>query len=167
MSLAKPDTFAVDKIFEANKGWYVGSQHGFSVGPYESEDVAKAQSSEIKGHLGRADNTGQTLHIIRELLETRDVGYRRPGEAQSVRAGETPRLRYRAERFFALEGKWYFMTREGVDVGPYDSRSAAERDAVSLVRLLKECETEEQAHRAIYEFMARPVASPRGAPDEM
>jgi hypothetical protein len=52
---------------------------------------------------------------------------------------------------------WYFLTREGIDVGPHDSRVEAETAVRRLTRLLGKCQTEEQRRLAIYEFINRPV----------
>lgn len=41
------------------------------------------------------------------------------------RRGERGRLPQRQERFFAREDYWYYRTREGVEMGPFDSREAA------------------------------------------
>jgi len=46
--------------------------------------------------------------------------------AMHVREGESQaKVWYRSERFFCVDGKWFFSTREGVDVGPYSSRYSA------------------------------------------
>ncbi len=29
----------------------------------------------------------------------------------------------RSERFYQKQGKWYFTTREGIDMGPYDDKA--------------------------------------------
>lgn len=44
----------------------------------------------------------------------------------TIRAGEdTSKVWYRSDRFFCVDGSWYFSTREGVDIGPYSTRLAA------------------------------------------
>ena len=55
------------------------------------------------------------------------------------RHNEQPRTWFRSERVF-LSGQrdWYFQTREGVDVGPYDSQFEAEIEAGLLKELLKD-----------------------------
>ncbi|MEO0442966.1 MAG: DUF6316 family protein [Pseudomonadota bacterium] len=42
-----------------------------------------------------------------------------------VRKGEQDKFRFRSDRFFTIDSQWYFTTREGVDVGPFDSRDMA------------------------------------------
>lgn len=42
------------------------------------------------------------------------------------RAGEQGEIPERSGRFIQKEGYWYYTTREGVDIGPFDSRDDAE-----------------------------------------
>lgn len=41
------------------------------------------------------------------------------------RKGETGQPPPRSSRIFNMESAWYFSTREGTDVGPFDSRDEA------------------------------------------
>ena len=41
------------------------------------------------------------------------------------RDGETGVVPFRSGRFFVVSNNWYFTTREGIDKGPYNSRTAA------------------------------------------
>ncbi len=54
-----------------------------------------------------------------------NMGSRRKGEA-----GSAPE---RKERVFQKGNYWYFCTREGVDVGPFDSESLAIKGASDYV----------------------------------
>lgn len=56
----------------------------------------------------------------------------------AVRCNERPRTWFRSDRVFLSDGKWFFHTREGVDVGPYDSQFEAEIEAGMLKELLRE-----------------------------
>lgn len=42
------------------------------------------------------------------------------------RVGENGAVPNRNGRFIKREGYWYYSTREGVDIGPFDSRDDAE-----------------------------------------
>jgi hypothetical protein len=42
------------------------------------------------------------------------------------RAGEQGNVPARNGRFHQKAGYWYYSTREGVDIGPFDSRADAE-----------------------------------------
>jgi len=53
------------------------------------------------------------------------------------RKQEDPKLWFRSERYFRCNGHWYFHTREGFAVGPYETRIAAEVDAGLLIDQLR------------------------------
>lgn len=50
----------------------------------------------------------------------------------SSRRCERPRNWFRSNRVFAMNGQWFFSTREGIEVGPYTSHDAADRAARNL-----------------------------------
>lgn len=52
-----------------------------------------------------------------------------------VRGGEEDKFWFRSDRFFTVDSKWYFTTREHRDVGPYVSRT----DAVHGLELFIDC----------------------------
>lgn len=56
----------------------------------------------------------------------------------AVRENEKQKTWFRSERVFLSDSKWFFHTREGVDVGPYDSQFEAEIEAGMLKELLRE-----------------------------
>ncbi len=56
----------------------------------------------------------------------------------AARIDEKPKTWFRSERVFLSDEKWFFHTREGVDVGPYDSQFEAEIEAGMLKELLRE-----------------------------
>lgn len=56
----------------------------------------------------------------------------------AVRSNEQAKTWFRSERVFLSNGQWYFHTREGVDVGPYDTQFEAEIEAGMLKELLRE-----------------------------
>ena len=43
---------------------------------------------------------------------------------------------FRSDRVFGAGDQWYFHTREGVDIGPYETRCEAEIEAAMLRALL-------------------------------
>jgi len=67
------------------------------------------------------------------------------------RKHEPQQIWFRSERVFRVDGRWYFHTREGIDVGPYETRFEAEIDATMLIALLKAAEPE-RAKTVIREF---------------
>ncbi len=40
---------------------------------------------------------------------------------------------FRADRFHRSGGYWYFLTREGVDVGPFESKKRAETELANYL----------------------------------
>jgi len=43
-----------------------------------------------------------------------------------LRKGESGVIPFRSGRFFNVDTKWYFASREGTDYGPFDSKYDAE-----------------------------------------
>jgi hypothetical protein len=82
----------------------------------------------------------------------------------AARSNEQPKTWFRSDRVFLSNGKWYFHTREGVDVGPYDSQFEAEIEASMLKELLRDCGPAHPPMAVIREFvldsyvMGRPLS---------
>lgn len=43
-----------------------------------------------------------------------------------IRKGESGMIPFRSGRFFNIDTKWYYSSREGFDHGPFDTKSDAE-----------------------------------------
>lgn len=41
------------------------------------------------------------------------------------REGETGQLPPRTDRFFSIQGEWFFATREGTSIGPFENKDEA------------------------------------------
>lgn len=54
--------------------------------------------------------------------------------------GDTPALHFQTSRFICQNGEWYYMTREGEERGPFESRQEAEGDLIFYIR---ECHNKE------------------------
>ena len=55
------------------------------------------------------------------------------------RSGEkTGNVPFRSGRYFKLNNFWFFTTREGTSVGPYDSMPCAEKGAEDYIHFIKE-----------------------------
>ena len=53
------------------------------------------------------------------------------------RAGERGNVvPQRRERFFAMSGAWYFRTREGAPMGPFDNRQEAEQGLYDFLEFM-------------------------------
>ena len=50
------------------------------------------------------------------------------------RKGETGKVPFRSGRFFTADGQWYFATREGTNVGPFESLNEARAALVEYGR---------------------------------
>ena len=70
------------------------------------------------------------------------------------RQGESCKTYFRAGgRALVADGKWYFATREGIDVGPYPSRAAAEAGSARLAKMLHGTDDPVAVQKIIREFM--------------
>ena len=77
-----------------------------------------------------------------------------PVTGTAGRAAEQPRMWFRSERVYLLnQGAWYFRTREGVELGPYDSRFEAEIEAGLFRELIRSATDEEQKRSIFREFV--------------
>lgn len=52
------------------------------------------------------------------------------------RSGETGNIPERQDRFFQKDDYWYYTTREGVDIGPFDSFDEAVKSAEELIEFI-------------------------------
>jgi hypothetical protein len=71
------------------------------------------------------------------------------------RKGEPAERHSRSERVVMARGRWYVVTRERVDVGPYDTREAAEIAAEHLGQALDGVDDPTIAIALIGEFVRR------------
>jgi hypothetical protein len=70
------------------------------------------------------------------------------------RSKEESRVWFRSGRvFLAGDSHWYFQTREGMDVGPYESQFEAEIEAGLLKELLHDCGDADSIKAAMREFV--------------
>jgi hypothetical protein len=175
MPQAIPSWFAADQVYRASNGWYVGSPQGFRVGPYPREAVARERSAEITAELAHCEDTGAMVRSVRRFVYAQNGRIGRPanGAAKApaaaapriqgsvdlppTRAGEDARVWFRTSRFFSVDDVWFFATREGIDVGPYESKESAQSDAQQLLRRLQAARNDTEARLAIYRFKSRPV----------
>lgn len=69
------------------------------------------------------------------------------------RTKEEKRTWFRAERVFSCNGEWYFHTREGIDVGPYDSQLEADIEAEMLRELIRHASVQGEALSVLKDFI--------------
>jgi hypothetical protein len=68
------------------------------------------------------------------------------------RKDESPQTWFRSDRVVRSDGQWFFHTREGAEVGPYQSRFEAEIDAARLKSMLMDA-APDRAMAMIREFV--------------
>lgn len=54
--------------------------------------------------------------------------------------GDKGKQFFQVDRFVQQNGEWFYMTREGEERGPFESKEEAEGDLISHVRHLKNME---------------------------
>jgi len=52
------------------------------------------------------------------------------------RNGETGKPPHRSSRIFTMEQQWYFSTREGTDIGPFNSRLEANNGLQDFIQFI-------------------------------
>ena len=60
---------------------------------------------------------------------------------------------FRSDRLFCTGDAWFFQTREGIDVGPYESQLEAEIEAGMLKELIKNSHVDSEALGVLREFI--------------
>lgn len=58
----------------------------------------------------------------------------------SNRIGELGAVPIRTDRFFAVNAAWYFSTREGTSIGPFETKSDAKQGLNDFVNFIKVAE---------------------------
>ncbi len=69
------------------------------------------------------------------------------------RVEEEKRTWFRSERIFNCNGEWYFHTREGIDVGPYESQLEADIEAEMLRDLIRHAQLHGEALSVLKDFI--------------
>lgn len=54
--------------------------------------------------------------------------------------GDNGKMHFQMNRFVQQNGEWFYMTREGEQRGPFDSREDAEGDLIAYIRHKKNME---------------------------
>ncbi len=69
------------------------------------------------------------------------------------RKNERPRAWFRSDRVFSSEGRWYFSTREGIELGPWNSHAEADCQVLELRRRLERMCPGKQSRAVVCEFI--------------
>ena len=59
---------------------------------------------------------------------------------------------FRTIRFFERQRGWYFLSPDGLAVGPYASEQSAGQEAARLAKILKNSDSTRGTHAAVIEF---------------
>ena len=148
--------------------WFFGSPSGLHIGPYGDRNIATEKGLRVVSRLNRLKSDKERLHYVRKVLrdEWKSIKKQSRGSSsdadlkpplQSVRKGESAKTWFRAGRFHESEGVWFFDTREGIEVGPFETRKAAVHHERRLVAILAKAKTAGEAHSTIYEYKHRPA----------
>jgi hypothetical protein len=54
--------------------------------------------------------------------------------------GEEAKRYFQVDRFVLQNGEWFYMTREGEERGPFESKKEAEADLIVYMRHMKKME---------------------------
>lgn len=52
------------------------------------------------------------------------------------RAGEIGNIPVRTDRFFAAQGEWFFSTREGLPIGPFEDKQDAQQGLGDFIEFM-------------------------------
>lgn len=76
-----------------------------------------------------------------------------------ARKGEEGRIWFRSDRVFLLQpDSWFFRTREGIEIGPYETRFEAEIEAGLLKGLLQNAGSHDACQAIVEEFITDGLA---------
>lgn len=113
-----------DRFFEQESYWYFRTREGLDIGPFDTESEAKAGLNGFIGFLQQAKSDVVTRITKYVTLQTRK------NDIQEIPS--------RTHRLFEQNNYWYFRTREGMDIGPFDSRGCAAVGAKGFVAFIEE-----------------------------
>jgi hypothetical protein len=71
-----------------------------------------------------------------------EYGVNNPEEFTMNRTGENSAVPERSKRYYAKDGYWYYATREGVNIGPFDTLGEAERGVSDFIDFIMHAEPE-------------------------
>ena len=111
------------RFFQQEAYWYFRTREGLDIGPFDKQEDAEAGLNGFLGFLKQAHEDVVTKITTYIKLQTRK------NEQINVPA--------RTDRLFEQDNYWYFRTREGMDIGPFDTRGEAAIGAKSFIGFLE------------------------------
>ncbi len=117
-----------NRFFEQEAYWYFRTREGLDIGPFDSLSCAQEGLDGFLGFLQQAHND-----IVTKITKYIKLQPRR---------GEEIDIPARSERIFEQDQYWYFRTREGMDIGPFDNRGEAAIGIKGFISFLEESQPE-------------------------
>jgi chromatin remodeling complex protein RSC6 len=112
-----------DRFFQQEAYWYFRTREGLDIGPFDKKEDAETGFNGFLGFLQQAHEDVVTKITTYIKLQ--------------ARKNEKINVPARTDRLFEQENYWYFRTREGMDIGPFDTRGEASVGAKSFVGFLE------------------------------
>ena len=119
----KHSSIRSERFFQQENYWYFRTREGLDIGPFNKKIDAEAGLDGFIGFLAQAH----------EDVVTKITTYIKL-QARKDEAIDVPK---RADRIFIQDNYWYFRTREGMDIGPFDTRGDAAVGAKSFIDFLE------------------------------
>lgn len=116
--------FRSPRFFEQQSYWYFRTREGLDIGPFDTLQDAEEGLSGFIGFLQQAHSDVVTK--ITQYIKLQP------------RKGEHQEIPPRTDRLFEQSNYWYFRTREGIDIGPFDNRGDAAIGVKGFVNFLEE-----------------------------
>ncbi|MGS2717345.1 DUF6316 family protein [Eionea flava] len=117
-----------ERFFQQENYWYFRTREGLDIGPFDQQKDAEAGLLGFLGFLQQAQEDVVTKITTYIKLQSRK--------------NETIDVPKRSDRLFNQNDYWYFRTREGMDIGPFDTRGDAAIGAKSFIGFLEDAKPE-------------------------
>ena len=124
------------RFFKLKSYWYFRTREGMDIGPFDRKMDAMEGASGFLSFLREAQQDVVTR--ITKYIKHQP----RSNELTNPNINGDDVMSRRTERLFPQSGYWYFRTREGMDIGPFDDRGEASLGAKGFVSFLEDAQPE-------------------------
>ncbi len=118
-----------DRYFQQEGYWYFRTREGLDIGPCDTIECAMKGVAGFIGFLQEAE----------QAVVTNITKYVKMQARKDEHDLDIPQ---RTHRIFQQGDYWYFRTREGMDIGPFDARGDASLGIKGFVQFLEESQPE-------------------------
>jgi hypothetical protein len=105
------------RYFEQQGYWYFRTREGMDIGPFDTYHSAQEGVRGFVGFLMEAKDD-----VVTRITKYVKLQPRKDEKTSDITTDFMPQ---RTDRLFFQGGYWYFRTREGMDIGPFDNRGEA------------------------------------------